>query len=155
VIQGAAVLWESPYWKLMGGWPSARLMTPGDGAAYDASFRTLVQTKLDVVAGSPTDKLPIADRFALARSELRKLGQDGRAEGFNAIYGLSRGLVTAGVVACVVFVVCAAVDHDPHRNLIAAAVTGASLVLVFVRFHRFGKHFADQVWHDFVALAAR
>jgi hypothetical protein len=152
VIQGAAVVWEARYWKLMGGWPSTRRMTPGDGDAYDLSLRTLVQAKLDALVGAPTDRLPVRDRFALARAELRKQGQDGRAEGFNAIYGLSRGLITAGVVGLAVLLVCAAAGHEAHRNVIAASVIGGSIVPVFVRFHRFGKYFADQVWHDFAAL---
>jgi hypothetical protein len=67
---------------------------PNDENAYDAAFRTLVQEELDAVAGSPTGELPVTDRFAMARAELRKQGQDARAEGFNAIYGLSRGLVS-------------------------------------------------------------
>jgi hypothetical protein len=155
VVQGAAVLWEGRYWKLAGGWPSTRRMTPGDAAAYDSSFRALVQTKLDELVGAPTDKLPVRDRFALARAELRKQGQDTRAEGFNAIYGLSRGLVTAGFFSLLVLLVCVAIGHEAHRNLITAAVIAGSLLPVFVRFHRFGRYFADQVWHDFVALAGR
>jgi hypothetical protein len=152
VIQGAAVLWEAEYWEFMGGWPSTRRMTATDPKAYDAAFQALVQTKLDALVGSPTGELSVNDRFSLARAELRKQGQDTRAEGFNAIYGLSRGLVTAGVLGLAVLLVCAAVGHEPHRNLIAAAVIGPSLIPVFVRFHRFSKYFADEVWHDFAAL---
>jgi hypothetical protein len=152
VIQGAAVVWESWYWSARGGWPSTRRMTPRDPEAYDGSFQALVEAKLDSLVGVPTDKLSVKDRFALARAELRKQGQDTRAEGFNAIYGLSRGLITAGVVGLAVLLVCAAVGHEPHRDLIAAALIAGCLVPVFVRFHRFGKYFADQVWHDFAAL---
>jgi hypothetical protein len=152
VIQGAAVLWESRYWKLMGGWPSTRRMTPDDGNAYDAAFRAIVQAKLDALVGAPTGTLPVTNRFALARAELRRQGQDTRAEGFNAIYGLSRGLVTAGVLGLAVLLACATARHGAHRNLIAASVIGASLIPVFVRFHRFGRYFADEVWHDFAAL---
>jgi hypothetical protein len=155
VVQGAAVLWEAWYWKAAGGWPSARRMTPGDSNAYDASFRTLVQAKLDALVGSPTDTLPLTDRFGLARAELRKQGQDSRAEAFNAIYGLSRGLITAGLIGVVVLLVSAAAGHDVHRNLIAAAIVMGCVPPVWVRFHRFSKYFADQVWHDFAALAGR
>jgi hypothetical protein len=153
VIQGAAVVWESSYWRKAGGWPSARRMTPNDSKAYDASLRKLIQKKLDSRVGAPTADVPVADRFALARAELRRLNQDSRAEAFNAIYGLSRGLVTAAVISLVALFACAAVGHSAHRNLITAAVVGAAVVPVLVRFHRFSFHFADQVWRDFVALA--
>jgi len=153
VVQGAAVLWESWYWKATGGWPSTRRMTPGDRDAYDTSFRALVQAKLDTLVGAPTYALSVRDQFALARAELREQGQDTRAEGFNAIYGLSRGLITAGVLSVAVALVCTAVGHEEHRNLIVAAVIGGCLIPIFVRFRRFSRYFADEVWHDFVALA--
>jgi hypothetical protein len=153
VVQGAAVVWESPYWTRAGGWPSTRRMTSGDAKAYDSSFRSVVQAKLDKLVGSDTSDLPVLERFALARAELRRLNQDNRAEAFNAIYGLSRGLVTAAAISLIALLVCAAVGHAPHRNLITAAIVAGAAVPVFVRFHRFSFYFADQVWHDFAALS--
>lgn len=155
VIQGVAVAWEARYWTRAGGWPSNRRMTAGDANAYDDGFRALIQAKLDAVASRPTGDLPVADRFGLARAELRKLGQDGRAEGFNAIYGLSRGLATAGVLSLVVLLIAAATGQDVQRNLITAAIVAAALGPLLVRFHRFSFYFADQVWRDFAALAGR
>jgi hypothetical protein len=155
VIQGVAVAWEGRYWNSVGGWPSNRRMTAGDAKAYDGGFRSLIQAKLDVVAGQPTVELSVADRFGLARAELRKLGQDGRAEGFNAIYGLCRGLATAGVLTLVVLLIAAAAGHEVQRNLITAAIVAAGLIPLLVRFHRFSFYFADQVWRDFAALAGR
>jgi hypothetical protein len=153
VIQGAAVVWESRYWKRFGGWPSTRRMSPTDSKAYDPAFRTLIQKKLDALVGSPTDDLSVADRFGLARAELRRLKLDERAEGFNAIYGLSRGLVTAGAVTLVTLLGAAIVGHASERNLITAAIVGVAVAPVFNRFQRFGWYFADQVWRDFVAVA--
>ena len=153
VVQGVAVVWEPWYWKRAGGWPSTRRMTPNDSKAYDAAFRELVQGKLDSLVGSPTGEMPIAERFALARAELRRQNQDTRAEGFNAIYGLSRGLATAGIISLIALLICAAIGHAPQRDLITAAIVAACVVPVLVRFHRFSFYFADQVWRDFVALS--
>ena len=153
VIQGASVVWESWYWALAGGWPSTRRITPGDAEAYDEPFRALIRSKLDEVVGSPTTALQPADAFGLARAVLRKQGQDARAESFNAIYGLNRGLVTAGAIILVVLLVSAMIGDEAERNLIAAAIVGASLAFVLIRFRRFSFYFADQVWRDFVALA--
>jgi hypothetical protein len=153
VIQGVAVVWEAPYWQRSGGWPSSRRMTRSDSKAYDDAFRQLIQSKLDKVAGTDTAAMSIDERFGLARAELRRQGQDTRAESFNATYGLSRGLVTAAAVVVVVMLVCAIVGHEVHRNLIAAAIVAASAVPLFHRFRRFGFYFADQVWRDFAALA--
>jgi hypothetical protein len=152
VIKGAAVGWEPWYWKLTGGWPSERRMTPGDNRAYDDTFRSLVQAKLDALVGSPTSGLPVARRFALARAELRKQSQDARAEAFNAIYGLSRGLLMAGAICVIAFVIAAAFGHDVVRNLLAAVIVGAAAVPIGMRFHRFSFYFADQVWQDFVVF---
>lgn len=155
VVQGLAVVWEGPYWKRSGGWPSSRRMTPGDAKAYDDTFRRLIQTKLDKVAGAETAGVAISERFGLARAELRRLGQDTQAESFNATYGLSRGLVTGAVLVVVVMLFCAIVGHELHRNLIAAVIVAICVPPLFNRFRRFGNYFADQVWRDFAALAAR
>jgi hypothetical protein len=152
VIQGGAVLWEARYWRTSGGWPSTRRMTPEDAKAYDPAFRALVQSKLNVLVATDTAGLPVSERFALARAELRRQTQDARAEAFNAIYGLSRGLVTAAAVAVIVLLASAAVGHAAQRDLIAAAVLGGSILPLLIRFHRFGFYFADQVWRDFAAL---
>src|SRR4051812_28965804 len=45
VIQGAAVVWEAPYWKHSGGWPSERRMTPNDKKAYEPPLRELIGRK--------------------------------------------------------------------------------------------------------------
>jgi hypothetical protein len=152
VVQGVAVLWESWYWRRAGGWPSMRRMTADDPTAYAPAFRDLIQARLDRLAGADTAAIPVADRFALARAELRRQSQDVRAESLNAIYGLSRGLVTSAVLVVVVMLACAAVGTDAQRNLIAAAIVTGSAVAVFVRFRRFGFYLADQVWRDFAAL---
>jgi hypothetical protein len=152
VIQGAAVTWESRYWKPAGGWPSVRRMTPGDAKAYDTALRELIQSKLDTLVGSDTAALPVGKKFALARAELRRQGQDTRSESFNSIYGLSRGLVSAGVLVVLVALVCVIVGHGAHRNWIMAAVVAVCAIPVFIRFDRFSYYFADQVWQDFAAL---
>jgi hypothetical protein len=152
VIQGAAVLWEGLYWRRAGGWPSARRMTPGDAKAYDDALRELIQTKLDTLVGSDTAILSVGKKFALARAELRRQNQDVRSESFNSIYGLSRGLVSAGVLVVGIAIVCVLVGHDAHRNWIMAVVVGVCVIPVFVRFVRFSSYFADQVWQDFAAL---
>jgi hypothetical protein len=152
VIQGAAVVWEGRYWTRSGGWPSARRINADDSKAYDPAFRALIQAKLDALVGVDTADLPVGKKFALARAELRRLGQDTRSESFNSIYGLSRGLVSAGVLVLVILLVCALVGHAVHRDLITAAIVAACIVPVFVRFQRFSYYFADQVWQDFAAL---
>lgn len=151
VVQGAAVVWEGQYWK-RSGWPSTRRMTPTDPKAYDTKLRELIQTKLDKLVGSDTSALPVGAKFALARAELRHQNQDVRAESFNSIYGLSRGLVSAGILVVVVALVCLSIGHADHRNWIVAVVIGACTVPVFLRFQRFSFYFADQVWQDFAAL---
>lgn len=152
VVQGIAVLWEAPYWRRAGGWPSTRRMSGSDSESYDGRFRDLIQSRLDRLAGADTAAIPVTEKFALARAELRRQSQDSRAESFNAIYGLSRGLVTSAVLVVVVMLAYAAAGDHAHRNLIAAAVVAASAVPVFIRFRRFSVYFADQVWRDFAAL---
>jgi hypothetical protein len=152
VIQGAAVFWEERYWKRSGGWPSARRMTRADTKAYEPPLQELIGRKLDAVAGSDTSALSVEDKFALARAELRRQNQDVRSESFNSIYGLSRGLVSAGALVVGVALVCVIAGHASHRNWIVALIVGVCALPVFRRFVRFSFYFADQVWHDFAAL---
>jgi hypothetical protein len=154
-VQGVAVLWEKPYWKATGGLPSDRLVDPGDAKAYAESFRQLLIARLDAQVVASTASLPSKERFVLARAELRRQNQDGRAESLNATYGLSRGIVTAGAVTVIVALICACVGHAVHRNLIVAAVVAAVAVPIGIRFHRFAWWFAREVWQDFAALAPR
>lgn len=151
-IQGLAVLWEAPYWRRSGGWPSRRRMTEDDAKAYAPALRAVIKTRLDRLVGADTADIPVEGKFALARAELRRQSQDAQAESFNAIYGLSRGLVTAAALVVAVMLACAAAGTHTHRNLIASAVVVASAIPMFMRFRRFGFYFADRVWRDFAAL---
>src|SRR5262249_23768372 len=114
VVQGAAVFWEARYWQRTGGWPSAPRLAPKDPKAYDAGLRELIQAKLDKLTGTDTSMLPVGEKFALARAELRRQNQDVRSESFNSIYGLSRGLVSAGVLVVAFALVCVIVGHAAH-----------------------------------------
>lgn len=154
VVQGAAVVWEGPYWARTGGWPSVRRLSPGDPKAYAEPFRALIVARLDALTAVQTATIPIADQFGLARAELRRQGQDDRAESFNAIYGLSRGLVTGAAVVGVANIACVVTGHDSGRNLLAFGTVALCTVPVFHRFRRFSYYFADEVWRDFAALPA-
>ena len=152
-VQGVAVLWEKRYWEATGGLPSDRLVDAEDSKAFAETFRDLLVARLDILIGASSASIPTKQRFALARAELRRQNQDGRAESFNATYGLSRGIVTAGAATVIVAVVCACIGHEVQRNLVLAAVVAAVAVPIGIRFHRFAWWFAREVWQDFAALS--
>lgn len=155
LVQGAAVVWESRYWK-RATWPSERLMLERQEgrAVLSDTLKSMIEAKLAAVYGEAAQHLSISSKFALARADLRARGLDGRSELLNARYSMSRGLVTATAGLIVAFGVAAATTDDHRRNLVALIVAVAAWPFFFNRFRRFADWFARQVWQDYAAEGA-
>jgi hypothetical protein len=146
-----AVLWEPRYRKLRGGWPPTLAFNPESGKACDQRLRAFIADRLAADHGEAARDLSAADRFALARADLRAWGADARAELMNALYALSRGLATASAVLILVFAVSGIHKGEVERFGFATAGAILATLLLMVRFDRFGFYFADQVWRDYAA----
>lgn len=70
-----------------------------------------------------------------------------RVETFNGNYGLFRGIAAAMLVAFVMTLTVAPKSGWPVKSLILAAV-----VLALFRMHRFGKHYARELFVQFLSL---
>ena len=151
LVQAVAVLWEPRYWKLRGGWPSDARVNHDSGESYDQPLRAFLADRLAAEHGEAVREMRAADRFALARADLRAWGADARAELMNTLYALSRGLATASAILILVFAASWIDDGqiEPFGLATAAAILAA--LLFMLRFDRFGFYFADQVWRDYAA----
>jgi hypothetical protein len=151
LVQAVAVLWEPRYWKLRGGWPSDARINADSGRSYAQQLRAFIADRLAADHGEASRDLGAADRFALARADLRAWGADARAELMNTLYALSRGLATASAVLILVFAAAWIDDGAIKPFGIATAGAVVATLLLMVRFDRFGFYFADQVWRDYAA----
>jgi hypothetical protein len=73
----------------------------------------------------------------------------GRVEVFNGNYGLNRGLAAAFVADTAIILIV-----RPTNAIVIAAGTFAFAVLFLYRMHRFGVHFAREVYYCFMNPAA-
>ncbi len=89
------------------------------------------------------------DWFPITRQIYAKVnaaGQSDRADTFNRNYGLMRG-VTASFFTLAVVVVAA--DYQDWKAALIVAVLG---VVALARMHRFGKHYAREVFVQYLEL---
>ena len=89
------------------------------------------------------------DWFPITRQIYAKVnaaGQSNRADTFNRDYGLMRG-VTASFFTLAVVVVAA--DYQNWKVALIVVVLG---VVALARMHRFGKHYAREVFVQYLAL---
>lgn len=151
LVQAIGVRWEARYWSRMGGWPSDVRMEPGSKRTFDSGMRAMIDERLARDHGETARKLRTADKFAMARADLRSDAADTQSELMNALYALSRGLTTASALLVLIFATGAISTCSVSPFVWAALVSALSAFLFLDRLSSFGFRFADQVWHDFVA----
>jgi hypothetical protein len=132
LVQTFSNVWESWLWRR--GWPSARRIAADDEKSYGDIKRQRIADRISLLDGHG---MRPPEQFSLARADLRSRGQDERAELMNTIYGFNRGLASGCWVMAIVMVVAGTWTEHFWRGIAKRA-------------SRFGWHFADQVWGDFV-----
>jgi hypothetical protein len=136
-------------WKLCGGMPSGQVLC-GKYLSADQHKR-LLEALRPVVGDADPCKLPEPERLAIARevySEIAGAGKASRVDTFNGNYGLMRGLAAAFVMTFALAVVTS-------QGIIALCILGVLFLLAIYRMHRFGRHYATELFTQFLAARAR
>lgn len=142
---------EAVYWRPFGGMPSAWIVKAGQtviATSQAEKLERLIGTRLGLSIPQIRGMAPREWQqvFMQMTADVRACKADGRAEIFNANYGLNRG-IAAGLLVVVV------------TNLVLAPtawrVTLVTLVLfglALSRMHRFGVHYARAMCREFLRL---
>ncbi|MBV9483943.1 MAG: hypothetical protein JO249_24815, partial [Acidobacteria bacterium] len=142
---------EKGYWWTKGGLPSDWIAGPKPAllsTAQIAKVQAKVSTRLGLVL-RPLSEMRRGERFPVFReiySDVEKHGKPGRGEAFNGTYGLNRGLCSASVaLAAVIFA------RSPMQWPIGVALLLIGCVYLY-RMHRFGVHYAREIYNQFLLL---
>jgi hypothetical protein len=138
---------EAGYWKLWGGMPSewvrrGELLSPRQSERLFQLVAPLV--------GS-TESLDRDQWYAATREVNAAVGQAGRADRVNTFlghYGLSRGIAAAGIVLCGMAAVFSGLGA--WRTIL---VLFAGTAIAVFRMHRFGKHYARELFVQYLDLS--
>jgi hypothetical protein len=152
LVQSIGNALEVGWWKLWGGmptdWPrhhSARLLS---SAQRDALWNSLPD-KLKISLSGDLSSISRNDWFAITRqmyAAVMSAGKNTRVDTFNGNYGLLRGVASALIIALVL------VPITPTPSWRLAAVIFAAFCLAVARMHRFGKHYARELFVQFLQL---
>ena len=92
-----------------------------------------------------------SDRLAVVRevyTEVAGAGKAGRVDIFNGNYGLMRGLTAALVVTFILAIVAG-------KGLTVLGVVAALFLLAVHRMHRYGRHYATELFVQYLAIKAK
>jgi hypothetical protein len=153
LLQGVGNLFETLWWKAMGGWPSdwprsgkgdllskAQLAKIEERVREDLGFADFrFSADLTAKAWHPV--------FRQIYATVRAAGRDDRAHTFNGNYGMFRGVVAAAIVSTAAFLVV----HGWGAWPFCVAFASAALLAV-LRMHRFAKHYVRETLVQFLSL---
>lgn len=145
---------ESVWWKIWGGMPTDWLRTKPDCLLAPSQLTALEKAVKERLG---LDGLQIAHStagqwYAVTRqiyAEVAGAGRTARIDVFNGNYGLNRG-IGAGLLVVLVIVLI----NWPVDWMFAGGVT-AAFALAIYRMHRFARHYAREVFVQFLQLPAR
>lgn len=149
---GNAVEWV--WWKTLGGMPSDWVRTCPSRLLAESQLPALedsIARRLGIGGVSVAD-ITAKNWYAITRqiyADVAAAGRAGRVDVFNGNYGLNRGIAAALLVVLV-----AVLMRDLHSWKFALAVLGGFLLTLY-RMHRFGQHYARELFVQFLQLPAR
>jgi hypothetical protein len=140
---------ERIWWKPQGGMPSVRVLC---GKYLSAEqYKRLLDALRPGLGDADLCKLPQSERLAIVRevyAEVAGAGKASRVDAFNGSYGLVRGLAAA-------FIVIFALAAVTSKGNIPLGVLGVLFGLAIYRMHRYGKHYATELFVQFLATRAK
>lgn len=154
LVQAVGNLLESAWWKLCGGMPTDWVTKPDQELLATAQIRMLERrmqaltgTTQSVVGTERKDWYPLVRQIYAAVSAA---GRAGRVDTFNGSYGLNRGIASALIVVGAALLFLKGFGEWRVALLIVAGVAVA-----IYRMHRFGRHYARELFVQFLALPSR
>jgi hypothetical protein len=145
---------ESIWWKIWGGMPTDWLRTKPDCLLAPSQLTVLEKAVKERLGldGLQISHSTAGQWYAVTRqvyAEVAGAGRAARIDVFNGNYGLNRGIGAGLLVVLVIALINWPVDWT-----FAGGVT-AALALAIYRMHRFARHYAREVFVQFLQLPAR
>jgi hypothetical protein len=155
LIQAIGDLFENIWWKMNGGMPTDWFLKKPRRLLAEQQVRTMYAAlqKHSFIKASQIKKLKIEEWRALTReiyTAVRNAGLSYRVDVFNGDYGLNRGIAACSLV---VFVIATIKVQDNHDLVVLATVACTGLILATYRMHRFGQHYARELFVQFLHLS--
>jgi hypothetical protein len=153
LVQAFGNLIEKAFWKPFGGMPTNWLVQEHQNLVSEAQMNMLPEKLRDLTGvhlKKPIVNLPVKDWFPITRQIYAAVSAAGRAQRidtFNGNYGMFRGIASA-------FLLCAVVNTVMHGLGGWAVSFGlvAAGALAVIRMHRFGTHYARELFIQFLQL---
>lgn len=143
---------EMLHWKLQGGMPSnwvigsePKLLSPAQLVRLEHQIASRLQLSLSPLRD--LDQTAWHPVFRQIYSDVERHGKHDRADAFNGNYGLNRGLCAAAICLAVVVLTKGLSEWPVALGLFAVAG------LYLYRAHRFGVHYAREVFNQFLLLS--
>ena len=153
LVQGLGNAIEWAWWRLWGGLPTDWVRTSRHQLLAMAQVRTLeaqLGPKLGLLDPPEISSLDARAWFGITRqiyAAVQGAGRANRVDVFNGNYGLFRGVAAA-------LVVVVGLELIAHRtqNRIALVIGLVTIGLALYRMHRFGRHYGQEVFMQFLQL---
>jgi hypothetical protein len=146
LVQAIGNYLEWIWWKPRGGMPSGQVLC-GKYLSADQHKR-LLDALRPVLGDADPCRVQQPERLAIVRevySEVAGAGKASRVDTFNGYYGLMRGLAAAFVVIFVLAIVAS-------KGLTVLCVLAVLFLLAVHRMHRYGRHYATELFIQFLAI---
>lgn len=154
LVQAIGNLIEAVWWKYWGGMPTNWLRTKPARLLAEQQI-SLLQERLRKQPGLASFEITsssLSDWHAITRqiyAAVAGAGRASRVDTFNGNYGLNRGLA-AGLLAVLALL---PTQTSMDWRLVVCVLVGAALALY--RMHRFARHYARELFIQFLELPAR
>jgi|SRR6267142_840706 hypothetical protein len=152
LVQAVGNYIEWAWWKLWGGIPTAQVLG-GKYITEDQHRRIVDSVRAQRISSDPqhAEKLSKAQQLAIAREVYSIVAAGKRASRvdiFNGTYGLMRGLAAAMLVLMIAAIATS-------KGLFAIGAFGIGVLLSLQRMHRFSKHYAVELFVQYLGTTAR
>ncbi|WP_220635540.1 hypothetical protein [Georgfuchsia toluolica] len=152
LIQAVGNWVEKVWWKIIGGMPTDWIRTGKRTLLGSSQMKKLhgdIQSRLNLVLPENLADIPAGDWLGVTRQvyavvEAKKCA--GRVDMFNGNYGLHRGLAATALVLLALSPVSEVAEP------VSCAILIVILALAASRMHLFGKHYARELFSQFLQL---
>ncbi len=153
LVQGIGNGVERVWWACSGGWPTDWVRTGKHQILAPAQLKILplrVQENLRISCPDQLSDLGKSEWWNITRqayAAVKKAGMSGRVDTFNGNYGMFRG-----IAASLVVLLCVALAELESHNYRMYGVLAVAAGLALLRMHRFGVHYARELFVQFLNL---
>jgi hypothetical protein len=148
LIQGVGNWIEWVWWKTWGDFPSRRVLS-GHLISADQHKRVVEALRKDGKVTTDVSSCSLSECLAIVRevySVVAAAGKAARVDTFNGNYGLLRGLAASFFVLLIAATVLG-------KGIYVVGALVLLLLLALQRMHRFGKHYALELFIQYILIA--